>query len=91
MDLELLRNVLIFTAIVLGVIFAVVYPAQKQDIKVLNEYLLEESGNTLILIVEGGTVEEQIEYITAEYPDYYIAEQLKDDGRMLYRLIRRNK
>jgi len=93
MDLGQIRNILIWAAIIVGIVAATFfYPHTNQSIQVLNEFLSEEDNTVMIVVLAGGTQEEQMAYIMTTYPDYTVVEKYESsDGKVWYRLKRSDK
>lgn len=91
MDWELLRNILIITAIVLGTLISIFYVQYKpQDPKVLAEYVTTPDNTELIIILSDATYESMRNYIAVTYPEYVITEELKlNERQYAFRLLKK--
>lgn len=91
MNWELLRNILIITAIVLGTLISVFYIQYKpQDPKVLAEYVTIPDNTELIIILSDATYESMRNYIATTYPEYVITEELKlNERQYVFRLLKK--
>jgi len=91
MDWELLRNILIVTAVILGTLLSIFYIQYKpQDPKVLAEYVTTPDNAELVIILSDADHDSMLNYISTTYPEYVITEELKINERQYaFRLLKK--
>jgi hypothetical protein len=91
MDWELLRNILILIAVVVGAFLSIFYVQYKpQDPKILAEYVTTPDNTELIIILSDADYNSMLSYIQTTYPEYVITEELKlNDRQYAFRLLKK--
>jgi hypothetical protein len=91
MDWNLLRNILIITAVVIGTLLSIFFVQYKpQDPRVLAEYITTPDNTELIIILSDADYNSMLSYIRTTYPEYVITEELKiNDRQYAFRLLKK--